>query len=211
MAREPNAYCERLGISVPSLAVACAHPRANTYALLIVALLEHGGPMALEDVAQRFEDAGVAHADDALFSLKRCRPARAPVYRDGDLYAVDLHDAELDMWAFRLDLRPPKVPRRVPPPPPPRPPADQCLSVAEIDEAWRNDANINGWSALRIALAILDAHDRPMSPDEVVAFVAARTKWHKLAAGPATFRRTGAASPSARRARGRSSRGRRSS
>jgi len=194
MVPEPNAYCARLGISVPSLAAACTHPDANTYALLIVTLLEQGRPMTLEGVARRFEAAGVVtHVDDAYFSLKRCRPARPPVYRDGDLYALDPHDHELDLWAFRLGLRPPRVARREPAAPAPRPSANQRLSVAELDEAWRNDANINGWSAQRIVLAILDAHDQPMAPDEVVAFVSARTKWHKVVAGPTTFRRTGAA------------------
>lgn len=194
MAPGANSYCERLGISVPSLAAVRSHPEANTYGLLIVALLQHGRPMTLGDVAEEFAAAGVvSHVDDAYFSLKRCRPARPPVYRDGDLYALDPHDHELDMWAFRLGLRPPRVQRPEPVPPKPRPPASQRLTIHELDEAWRNDANLNAWSAQRIALAILDAHDRPMYPDEVVAFVSARTKWHRLAAGPSTFRRTGAA------------------
>jgi hypothetical protein len=189
-----NSYCERLGIAVPSLKVVRCHPKANTYALLIVTLLQHGRPMTLDDVAQEFAAAGVvSHVDDAYFSLKRCRPARPPVYRDGDLYALDPHDHELDMWAFRLGLRPPRVQRPEPTSPPARPPVSQRLTIHELDEAWRNDANINAWSAQRIALAILDAHNRPMDPDEVVAFVSARTKWHRLAAGPSTFRRTGAA------------------
>lgn len=189
-----NPYCEHLGIAVPSLAATRTHPEANTYALLIVTLLERGRPMTLAEVALEFEAAGVVvAAGDAHLALKRCRPARPPVYRDGDLYALDPHDHELDLWAFRLGLRPPRVPQREPPPPRPRPPADQRLTLDELDDAWRNDASLTGWSAQRIALAILDAHNRAMRPDEVVAFVAARTKWHKLVAGPTPFRRTGSA------------------
>lgn len=189
-----NSYCEQLGIAVPSLAAVRAHPAANTYSLLIVTLLQHGRPMTLAEVAVEFAAAGVvSHVDDAYFSLKRCRPARPPIYRDGDLYALDPHDHELDLWTFRLGLRPPRVQRPAPAPPPPRPHATQRLSIAELDEAWKNDASLDSWSAQRIALAILDAHDRPMAPDDVVAFVSARTKWHRLVAGPTTFRRTGAA------------------
>ncbi len=190
-----NTYCERLGISVPSLTAVQGHPEANTYALLIVALLEQGRPMTLADVALRFEAAGiVSHADDAYASLKRCRPARPPVYRDGDLYALDPHDHELDLWAFRLGLRPPRGQRREPAPPrPPRPPTTERLSIQELDEAWQNNDSINAWSAQRLALAVLDAHDRPMAPDDVVAFVSARTQGHRLVAGPTTFRRVGAA------------------
>jgi len=192
VARGPNEYCTALGITVPSLAAVRDHPEANCYALMIVALLEHGGPMTLAQVAARFEAAGIAPADEALRALQRCRPARPPIYRDGDRYALDARDAEADLWAFRLGLRPPKHARPQPPPPPPRASPDARLTTTELDEAWR-DASLTGWSAQRIALAVLDAHDRAMSPDEVVAFVSARTSSHRLAPGPTTFRRTGAA------------------
>src|SRR5262245_43542731 len=54
-----NSYCEQLGIAVPSLTAVRNHPEANTYALLIVTLLQHGRPMTLGDVAQEFAAAGV--------------------------------------------------------------------------------------------------------------------------------------------------------
>lgn len=191
VAQGPNAYCAALGITAPSLATVLDHPRANSYTRMIVALLEHGGPMTLAQVAARFEAAGIAPAEEALRGLQRCRPGRPPIYRDGDRYALDARDAEADLWAFRLGLRPPKH-ARPQPPPPPRASRDACLTATELDEAWR-DASLSGWSAQRLALAVLDAHDRAMSPDEVVAFVSARTSSHRLAPGPMTFRRTGAA------------------
>jgi hypothetical protein len=189
-----NAYCDALGIAVPSLAAVRDHAEANSYALLIVALLEHGGPMTLAQVAARFEAADIAPIDDALRSLQRCRPARSPIYRDGDRYGLDPLDAEADLWAFRLGLRPPRhAPVSAPTPPPsPRPNPDARLTVVELDEAWR-DANLSNWSAQRLALAVLDAHDRGMSPDEVVAFVSARASAHRLAPDPTTFRRHNAA------------------
>jgi hypothetical protein len=71
-------------------------PPATYYSLLLVALLERGQPMRLEDVAVRFAAAGIAPtSDEALASLQRCRPARAPIYRDGDQYALDPHDDEV--------------------------------------------------------------------------------------------------------------------
>lgn len=58
---------------------------ASYYSLLLVALIERGEPMTLADVAVRFAAAGIAPTPgEALASLKRCKPARAPVYRDGD-------------------------------------------------------------------------------------------------------------------------------
>jgi hypothetical protein len=189
-----NRWCQALGIAPPTLEAVAGHREANTFTLLLVALLERGEPMTLADVAARFEAAGIAERSRALIALQRCKPGRPPVYRDGDLYHLDPHDDELDLWAFRLDLRPPKV---VLPPPPvpetaPRPGPDTPLSGSELDTAWK-DASLSGWSAQRLAIAVLDASDGPLTPAEVVAAVAARTKWHGLGEDAAKFKRRGSA------------------
>lgn len=96
MTTPSNAYCAALCIHPPRIEDARTSPDANYYSLLMVALLERGAPMTLVEVAERFAAAGVAHtAEEALASLKRCKPARAPIYRDGDLYALDPHDDEV--------------------------------------------------------------------------------------------------------------------
>jgi len=188
-----NAYCEALGIQAPRLEVARHSPDANTYSLLIVALLERGEPITLEAAARRFEEAGVAPADRALASLKRCRPARPPLYRDGDLYALDPHDHEADLWAFRLGLRPPKAPRLqvVRPEPGPLPSPDAPLTTQYLDELWRDGIPID-WSAQRIAICVLDAHGTAMHPDDVVALVQARCQGSWLSADAASYWRRGA-------------------
>jgi len=142
--------------------------------------------MALAEVARRFERAGVAPADQALRSLQRCRPGRAPVYRDYDCYALDLHDDDLDLWLFRLGLRPPRAPQLAPArrEPEPVPGPEEPLTVTELEEAWRGES-LFGWSDQRLVLAVLDAHRRAMPPHEVVAFVAGLTERHGLRA-PAT-------------------------
>ena len=106
MTNTSNAYCAVLGIPTPRIEDARTSSDANYYGLFLVALLERGGPMTLEEAALRFEEAGVAPASEALASLKRCKPARPPIYRDGDHYSLDPHDDETDLWAFRLGLRP---------------------------------------------------------------------------------------------------------
>ena len=189
-----NPYCQALGIEVPRLEAAKNSPDANTYSLLIVALLELGRPITLEAAAARFEGAGIAPAGQALASLKRCRPARPPIYRDGDRYALDPHDAEADLWAFRLGLRPPKAPalRVVRPESEPLPAPGEPLTVAQLDAAWREGVP-SGWSALRIAICVLDAHGKAMRPDDVLAFVRSRSQWSLLSAGSASYWRRGAA------------------
>lgn len=179
-----NAYCEALGIRVPALEAVRDHPEASPYTLLLVALLERGSPMTLPEVAERFARANVAPADAALRSLKRCRPARPPVYRDGDSYALDPYDDDLGLWAFRLGLRPGRgapltTEATEPTKPAPLPAPDVPLEVAELDEAWR-EAGLDSWSPQRVAMCVLDAHQAPMAPAEVVAFVSARTQWHPL-------------------------------
>jgi hypothetical protein len=69
-----------------------------------------------------------------------------------------------------------------------RPGPEQRLTVAELDEAW-GDASLSSWSHVRLALAVLDAHGGPLAPDAVVAFVAARTRWHRLRPDSSALRR----------------------
>lgn len=186
-----NSYCEALRISVPKLEDLLDHAQANNFAFLIVTLLERGAPMTLFEVAERFEAVGIASVDRALLSLQRCRPARPPVYRDGDHYALDPHDGELELWAFRLGLRPPEVPRlSVVTAPPPLRATDGRLTIAELDQAWRG-ASLWSWSAQRIVLAVLDAHGEALKPEEVRAFVSARTSHAILRVDPVQFGRRG--------------------
>ncbi len=190
----PNSYCEALGIDVPRLEAAKDRPDANYYSLLIVALLERGKPITLEDAAQRFEEAGVAPQARSLASLKRCKPGRPPIYRDGDHYSLDPHDDEADLWTFRLGLRPPKaVPLRVVRPEAgPVPSLDEPLTIEHLDEAWR-DGIPSTCSAQRIAICVLDAHRRAMKSDEVLGFVRTRSQSGMLSADSAKYWRRGAA------------------
>lgn len=194
MPQTHNAYCAALGIHPPRIEDASSSPDANYYSLLLVALLERGEPMTLEEVAARFVAAGIAPSrEEGLVSLKRCKPARAPIYRDGNLYALDPHDDEVSFWLFRLGLRPArsaplKAVRHVSGP---LPSPDRCVTVAAVDEAW-GDGVPSSWSAQRVAAAVLDAHQSAMSPADVVAFVSARSRWSPLRAESARFWRRGA-------------------
>ncbi len=176
-----NPYCNTLGIAVPSIEKVKDHREAKAYTLLIVALLERGGPMTLREVADRFEQAGIGPAEKMLRSLKRCRPGRAPIYRDGDSYALDPHDDEADLWAFRLGLRPPKVPLLKPAPPEtePLPGPEVPLTAEELDEAFR-DAWLASWSAQRLALAVLDSCGGRMAATQVLETLNRRTRNHPL-------------------------------
>ena len=182
-----NAWCRALQIAPPRLEEVVSHPQANTFALLLVALLEAGQPMTLPQVAARLAEVGVMSEAEALRSLRRCRPDRDPVYRDGDLYTIDPHSDGLAYWSIRLDLRPPRVAR---PEPAPLPGLDVPLSSAELDEAWK-DASLTSWALRRLALAVLDTNGGPLAPAAVVAAVSARTSLHRLREAVPDFARRG--------------------
>jgi hypothetical protein len=150
--------------------------------------------MMLAEVATRFEEAGIAGRARALSSLKRCKPGRPPVYRDGDRYHLDPHDDDLYLWVFRLGLRPPKAARveTTVRDAAPLPGPDVALTTAELDEAW-TDASLFGWSRQRLVFAVVDAHGAPLFPTEAVAAVARRTRWHGLTEDAAKFERRGSA------------------
>lgn len=166
-----NAYCDVLGIPVPSVEAVKDHREANTFALLITALLERGEPMTLPEVARRLAQASVGAEQDVLRSLKRCRPARAPVHREDDYYALDPHDDDLDLWTFRIGLRRARVPRMHvvrPDPSEELPGPDVALTHEEIREAFEGE-HLGGWSVHRLALAVLDCHGLRMRGEDAIA------------------------------------------
>jgi hypothetical protein len=55
------------------------------------------------------------------------------------------------------------------------------------------EAPLYSWSRQRLVLAVLDVHDEPMVPEEVIAFVSTRASYHGLTADPAKFKRPGSA------------------
>jgi hypothetical protein len=189
-----HGWCRALGITPPTLEAVAEHPEASTFALLLVALLERGEPMTLPDVAARLEAAGIGERARLLLSLKRCRPGSPPIYREGDLYHLDPHHDALELWACRLELRPPAVApvRERDVELAPLPSSETALTFDELDEAWK-DAFLHGWSAQRLALAVLDASGGARSPAEVVAAVDARAKQHDLCEDAPALRRRGSA------------------
>ncbi|EDM74688.1 hypothetical protein PPSIR1_06586 [Plesiocystis pacifica SIR-1] len=192
-----NPYCDALDIDAPRFEDVVGRRAANKFGLLVTALLERGGPMTLEQVARRFEDAGVSSVREALASLRRSRPATRPVHRDGDLYELDPHDHEARMWTWRLELArrqqraPTSTAARVEPSPSPGP--EVALKLEELERAFGDDAGVGSWSAQRLALAVLDAHGEAMEPERVVAYLSALTKHHRLRADTASFERRNSA------------------
>jgi hypothetical protein len=193
-----NAYCDRLEIHrVPRVEEFVGRRillgTAKLFDLMIVALLENGGPMSLEGVAERLSRAGArSGARDMLLSLKKSWRRREPIYEDeAGLLALNVTYPELDLRLFTLGLRPPHV-DPLPEPPSIEMPGDEgALSLEEVDAAFRGRRLVSH-SATRTAAAVLDAHGRPMAPGEIDQYLATidvetfsltRNRWDKIPTG----------------------------
>ncbi|WP_437946123.1 hypothetical protein WME98_35690 [Sorangium sp. So ce296] len=176
MSPAQNRYCERLGIAVPRVEDVAAQGTAKLFHLMIVALLERGGPMTLDEIAERLEAAGVvAETGDLTHSLRKAWHGMAPVYRD----ATGHFGLDLDAFALRIFVRAAGLlaTRAASAPPAPTPPApgdDVPLSAEELDAAFR-DRYMTSLSWVRQAAAVLDARQEPMTAQEIEAFLAALT------------------------------------
>jgi len=190
-----NVYCERLEtLRVPRVEefvgrrVLLGH--ANLFDLMIVALLENGGPMALEAIAERLWEAGAeSGAGDMLLSLKKSWRRREPIYEDETgLLALNVTHLDLDLRLFTLGLRPPHGEPLPDPPPLAMPGEEVPLTHEEVDAAFRGRRLVSH-SAARTAAAVLDAHGKPMTLPEIDQYLAsidveifslASNRWDKV-------------------------------
>jgi len=141
---------------------------------MVVALLERGGPMSLDAIAERLLDAGAdSRAGDMLLSLKKSWRRRDPVYENEDgLLALDLTHPDVGRRLFDLGLIPPYVERLPEPPPIVMPGCDVALSHDEVDAALRG-RRLYGLSPTRVAAAVLDAHGKPMTSPAIDQYLRA--------------------------------------
>lgn len=181
-----NRYCARLGLDpVPRVEDALARPGIKLFHLVVVALLERGGPMPLEAVVERLA-AAVARRDDLRLSVVKAWHGRPPVVREPDgRLALDLSSSEssselewvlLETWLARR--RPVPAPPPVPPPDPVLPGEEAPLTAEELDAAFR-DRGLSNLSSLRQAAAVLDTYGRPMRVEEVEAVLASLTRYRQ--------------------------------
>jgi hypothetical protein len=191
-----NAYCERLDtLRVPRVEEFVGRRvllgRATLFDLMIVALLENGGPMALESIAARLLEAGAdSKTGDMLLSLKKSWRRREPLYEDeAGLVALNVTHPDLDLELFTLGLRPPHVDPLPEPSPMEMPGEEVPLSLEELDAAFRGRRLVS-YSATRTAAAVLDAHGKPMTVSEIDQYLAsidvesfslASNRWDKVA------------------------------
>jgi hypothetical protein len=160
----PNAFCDHLGIAPPSLIGFAATGMPNYLDILVVALLERGGPMTLDEVVAAVARLSTTPPDRIRISLQKAWAGRAPVVKDADgRFTLDLESRHMRRILVRLGLQ-------APPPPPPGPPERGSPPPEELKACfWRGcPSNVSG---VRLAAAVLDAMNRPMFPQEILGVV----------------------------------------
>lgn len=162
----PNAYCERLGVPVPDLDEVLDRKRLKLFHAVIVALLEHGAPMKLDELVERLLDADVyAPSGDMATSIQKAWHGLPPVVKDRDgRYALDVELDELRWMLYDLGVkeRPAPTPRAEPPKPEIKEPGDDVPLTKEELDAALDKASYGAASTLRRVAAVLDAHGRTM-------------------------------------------------
>jgi hypothetical protein len=170
MSASPNRYCNRLRIPVPTVESVVGQPEARVFHLMVVALLECGAPMTLDDIAARLQrvalPARLVPKGDLRASLNKAWRGRPPIVRDtDDRVALDLLFDEWWYIAFQLELRrprwsPPAVPDVT------NRPDGVPLSAEEVAAAFK-DRGLHACSSIRQAAAILEVVGAPLALEEL--------------------------------------------
>jgi hypothetical protein len=174
-----NSYCARLDLPVPRVEEVIAEKAdAKLFHLMVVALLEHGGPMSLEAIVDSLQTAGVeAATGDMRTSLLKSWHGRKPVFRDDrDWFALDVSAWELRSIIFQLDLRPSEQPS-TDWQPIIEPVADDVPLTEEEVRAAFGSASRGNLSGVRRVAAVLDVSDEPMAVIDVEACL---TAWNSF-------------------------------
>ena len=157
-----NPLCERLGIAVPHVEDVKGRRGVKLFHLLVVALLERGEPMTLDEAVARLRAAGVeAPGGDLTGAVQKSWHGSPPVYRDvaGRLGVDPLSDALL-LILFKLDLGGGAHQHALGAPPAPEyrePGDDEPLSFAEVSAALGGPRRFDGVSPRRLVAGVLDA------------------------------------------------------
>lgn len=180
-----NAYCDALGLAVPSVEEVAQNARPNHYVLLIAVLLERGGPVTFDDAVARIAQARRERPCDVRAALKRHALGIPPIRRYEGGYELVPDNPRLDYWLHYLGLRGPAAfaqrsgkrgPKRLPV-------QDlqpyQRLSMDELEEACQRGV-LARLSPARQVICVLDAQGCAMKAEDVVAYVTERTGQTRL-------------------------------
>jgi len=173
----PNAYCDRLGIDPPVPEELLDSRDLKLFEMVVIVLLENGGPMSVEDLCDRIDASGFdARTWDLRESVLKAWHGSEPVYRDSEgSFRINLSWSGFERFLFRVGLRPSRTVVQLTPIEVVQPGDDVPLSAAELDAAFR-DRSLFSLSWRRQAAAILDSANQAMTADEIETAMAGFTR-----------------------------------
>jgi hypothetical protein len=170
MASIHNWYCQHLGIPVPIIEDVAGRPEVTLFQLVVMALLERGGPMTVGEIAARLDRASLPARlarPDFVVAVKKAWHGQPPLVRDGDeRIALDMLSSEFRHITFVAGLRPSVL--RPGPAELRLPNDDEPLSQAEVTAAF-SERSLEVYSSIRRAAAVLEAWGNPQTLDEINA------------------------------------------
>lgn len=160
----PNRYCQRLGIPVPRFEAVAGRPDVTLFQLVVMALLERGGPMSMDEIAARLDRAALPARlarRDFVVAVEKAWHGQPPLVRDGDEHlALDLLSSEFRHIAFVAGLRRSVAPRPTPVDSHVPKEDDEPLSQDEVTAAF-SGRSLEVYSSIRRAAAVLEAWGSP--------------------------------------------------
>lgn len=182
-----NKYCDKIGMPAPRVEDFAAKKNVKLFHLVIIALLERGGPMTLDEIADRLEDADVfPPSGDWETSIVKGWKGREFLYRDPDgRFCLNVDSDELDLLLFGIGAR---KPRHEPEPELRLPGPDVPLTQREVEAAVRGGCR--QLTPLRQAAAVLDAFNRVMTAAEIETYLSSLNsyRWRISAETPRFWR-----------------------
>lgn len=138
---------------------------------IFCALLEHGHPMTLDEIAARLHELGMGESEEKLrASLGRAWRGTTALWKDKhEALALDPQHPDVTFLTARY---PP--PRKREPEVEPRMPGPEVRLMEEELEVALGSDSVQSLSSIRRAMAVLDAVGRPMSLKELNRYVAER-------------------------------------
>ncbi|MDJ0522812.1 MAG: hypothetical protein QNJ90_12155 [Planctomycetota bacterium] len=169
-----NPYNSALGLEHLDLRALIASGELNYRSAIMAALVEHGAPLALEHIARRLHEMGMGESRDHLLrSLRKAWGGSQALrkLKDGRL-SLDVNAPDARFLEVRVSLIMREDDARDPAPK--RPPDDQALTEAEVREAISGEY-LHSYSGAKLAAIVTEATRRPMTTEEINAYLARLT------------------------------------
>lgn len=179
-----NPYCEAVRIDPFRLELVRAPKGLKLFHWMVLAILESGRPMTIDELVARLRQVGVLRPDeDGHYAISKAWHGLAPVYKapDGRYGLNATGDAGVRLWALADDAGLTRVATVAAPSEPDvvLRPDHEPLTHEELDAAFRDAQLGSAFSPMRQAAAVLDANGEPRTIGQVDEYLNKLTRYRR--------------------------------